>query len=338
MPSHDPHAPAGTGAEAVRPSRAFDVFLSYSQQDAAVVERIAERLRHDGLEPWLDRWRLKPGGRWQEEIADALGQSATCAVFIGSDLGAWEREEMELAMDQAASRPGFRVFAVLLPGVDPLGAAALPPFLRIRMWVDLRSGPYDPRGLDNLARAVRGIPFGPAVPAVPPVGVAPYRGLEVFEEEHARYFFGRDGDVQRLVERLRRGRFVAVLGAWGSGKSSLVRAGLVPALRGALPLQPDGPIPIVRPGTHPLESLAAAAAAVGDLRGAEAILADLWRGERGLHLAVQFALSDRPADERAVIVVDQLEEAFTLCEDAHERSRAFENLVYAASRPGGRCV
>ena len=60
----------------------------------------------------------------------------------------------------------------------------------------------------------------------------PYRGLEVFDEAHAPYFFGRDALTQHLVEALRDTRFLAVLGPSGSGKSSLVRAGLLPQLRG----------------------------------------------------------------------------------------------------------
>jgi ABC-type sugar transport system ATPase subunit len=59
--------------------------------------------------------------------------------------------------------------------------------------------------------------------------------LEVFEEEHAEWFFGRDDDTRRVVEKLKDGRFLAVLGPSGCGKSSLVRAGVVPALKqGAL--------------------------------------------------------------------------------------------------------
>ena len=66
--------------------------------------------------------------------------------------------------------------------------------------------------------------------------ICPYRGLEVFHEEDARFFFGRRAAVQRLVENLKTGRFLAVVGPSGSGKSSLVRAGPVPRLRaGDLP-------------------------------------------------------------------------------------------------------
>jgi WD40 repeat protein len=205
--------------------------------------------------------------------------------------------------------------------------------------VDLRSGSDASRGLEDLVNAIRGTPSGPDTPIEPREDVSPYRGLRVFEEEHARFFFGRAGDVQRLLERLRHGRFIAVLGVSGSGKSSLTRAGLVPALRaGGLPGSEGWRICVIRPGAHPLEALASAAVALGDARGMGSALADLARGDRGLHLAVQFALADHPQDERAVVVVDQLEEAFTLCDEARERRRAFDNLVYAASRPGGRCV
>src|SRR5688572_21671956 len=143
MPAREPlavtRAPAGA-------AKSFDVFLSYSRRDQATVGRIAAILKRRGLSPWLDRWWLTPGGHWQEELAAGLADSRACAVFIGSgDLGAWEREEIELAMEHAADDRDFRVFAVLLPGVDPLNPGALPPFLRARTWVDMRAGPQDPR-------------------------------------------------------------------------------------------------------------------------------------------------------------------------------------------------
>ncbi|HEX9255223.1 MAG TPA: ATP-binding protein, partial [Candidatus Angelobacter sp.] len=75
----------------------------------------------------------------------------------------------------------------------------------------------------------------------------------MFDEEHAEFFFGRERDVQRLVEKLKATRFLAVLGASGSGKSSLVRAGLVPALRaGALPESEAWTICVFKPGSRPL--------------------------------------------------------------------------------------
>src|SRR5262249_45350124 len=152
-------------------------------------------------------------------------------------LGDWVREELAVALDRAAKDRGFRLFLVLLPGLpEPFDATTLPPFLSTRTWVDLRAGVDDPRGLQALIHAVKGIPLGSGHLGGRDTDVCPYRGLSTFGEEHAEYFFGRDAEIQRLIEKLKTLRLLAVLGSSGSGKSSLVRAGLVPALRkGALP-------------------------------------------------------------------------------------------------------
>jgi hypothetical protein len=112
--------------------RGFDVFLSYNSRDRQVVERIADGLKSSGLEPWLDRWALAPGSRWQEEIASGLASSSSCAVFIGpGEVGAWEREELQVARvrrpDRAEDRLALARQRVL--GVDdelPRVAAPVP--------------------------------------------------------------------------------------------------------------------------------------------------------------------------------------------------------------------
>jgi hypothetical protein len=74
----------------------FDVFLSHNSLDKPVVERIAEQLRRDGLQPFLDVWDLTPGGRWQPGLADGLARSKTCALFVGPhSFGQWQLEELE---------------------------------------------------------------------------------------------------------------------------------------------------------------------------------------------------------------------------------------------------
>ena len=162
----------------------------------------------------------------------------------------------------------------------------------------------------DLVRALRGAD----VPAGPPRrrrASPPYRGLEAFREEDASLFFGREQDVARILERLRTSRFVAVLGPSGSGKSSLVQAGLLPALRRDGRGDRGWRVLEILPGARPLAALAAQLA---HLPGAGAPSpADLAADERALDLAVARALEGRPADERVLIVVDQLEEVFTLC-------------------------
>ncbi|WP_162467120.1 helix-turn-helix domain-containing protein [Streptomyces cavernae] len=143
---------------------------------------------------------------------------------------------------------------------------------------------------------------------LPPVedgSVAPYRGLARFEPGDRERFFGRDRLVAELVELAGRHRFVGVVGTSGSGKSSLLRAGLIPALRfDSPPRERPAAIRILTPGGLPATTHAGAFVPVdGD--------ADTW------------------------VVVDQFEEAFTLCQDAEERDR-FIDLLLSAVRPDSR--
>ena len=219
------------------PVPAFDVFLSHNRRDRRSVERVAELLRREGLQPWLDAYSLTDGGPFAQEIEHGIAQAMSCAVFVGPhSVGDWQRHEIDLAVARAATESSFRLFPVLLPGVaEPFDPGLLRPELRTRTWVDLRPGVGDGRAFARLLNAIRAQAPGPTAPTDPREDVCPYRGLEVFEEEHAEFFFGRDADVQRALEKLKAGRLLAVLGPSGSGKSSLVRAGMVPALRaGAL--------------------------------------------------------------------------------------------------------
>src|ERR1041385_541980 len=102
------------------------------------------------------------------------------------------------------------------------------------------------------------LPQGPGVP--------PFQGLQYFDEKDADRFFGREALVAKIVGRLNSTRFLTIIGASGSGKSSVVRAGVIPALRrgerladGSLPPTDSGQwdIHILTPTAHPLEALAA---------------------------------------------------------------------------------
>jgi WD40 repeat protein/DNA-binding SARP family transcriptional activator len=136
--------------------------------------------------------------------------------------------------------------------------------------------------------------------ARPEPDTAPYVGLRTFQEDDADRFFGRDGDVARLLDRLDGVRFLAVLGPSGSGKSSLVRAGLLPALRsGALPGSDTWQVRVLRPGHRPLAAL---------------------------HAAADVA----PGRGRRLLVVDQLEEVFVLASD-EERIAFLEGITVLAT-------
>jgi WD40 repeat protein len=335
-PSSRPHT--ATPAAAVQDAR-FDVFLSHSSRDKPAVERIARTLKEAGIEPWFDAWHLTPGGDWQSEMAAGLRASRSCAVFVGEGgLGDWERQELGLALDQAAKNRHFRVFAVLLPGVpEPFDPTHLPPFISTRTWVDFRGGFKERRVFQRLVNAVFGIPVGAEEAPTARPEICPYRGLQTFDEEHAEFFFGRDADVQRLVERLKEKRFLAVLGPSGSGKSSLVRAGLVPAIRrGALPGSDTWRVIVLRPGAEPLTTLAAQLLDLAPELSMQSTVDQLAEDPRTLHLSVARALASGREEEQTLWVVDQFEEVFTLCHDDAQRRAFFGNLLHAAFAPGGK--
>ena len=141
----------------------------------------------------------------------------------------------------------------------------------------------------------------------------PYKGLRAFDDGDADQFFGRESLVNELVSRLSgntiRSRGLVVVGPSGSGKSSVVRAGLTPALRGgAVPGSSDWFVTTMVPGTDPFESLEAALLRIA-VNPPASLLSQLRDGKRGILRAVRRCLD---SDEgRALLVIDQFEEIFT---------------------------
>jgi WD40 repeat protein/DNA-binding SARP family transcriptional activator len=165
----------------------------------------------------------------------------------------------------------------------------------------------------------------------------PYKGLRPFTEVDARDFFGREGLTRRLGTRLgetgRGSRFLAVVGPSGSGKSSVVRAGLVPAIRGgALGGSEDPYVAEMFPGEHPIDELEAALVRIA-VRPVPRLRDRLTSGSRGLLEAVDLVA---PVESEVVVVVDQFEEAFTLATDERERELFLESLRVATADPESR--
>ena len=140
----------------------------------------------------------------------------------------------------------------------------------------------------------------------------PYKGLAAFSELDAQDFHGRDSVIQDLVTAIAGQRLIAVAGPSGIGKSSVVRAGLLPVLRNYPEAGSDSwLVADCFPGTHPFERLTAAI-----MRVASTFPQDLdellRRSARGLVQAVDRYL---PAGSELLLVIDQFEELFTLCSD-----------------------
>src|ERR1700733_15042788 len=147
-------------------------------------------------------------------------------------------------------------------------------------------GPHRLRGLGKPehVHAVKAPGIGAPLAATD----CPYRGLLAFEPEDRAYFFGREAVIRELVERLRSGGLVAVVGASGSGKSSVVRAGLIAAVRAGEVAVVERAVLVTPAGTPRVD------------------------------------VEDDPAQ---LVVVDQFEELFTLCEDSDRRQAFIDSLL-----------
>jgi WD40 repeat protein/DNA-binding SARP family transcriptional activator/class 3 adenylate cyclase len=165
----------------------------------------------------------------------------------------------------------------------------------------------------------------------------PYKGLRAFTEADALDFFGREQLTRRLISRLEETgpgcRFLAVVGPSGGGKSSVVRAGLVSAIRHGALEGPEGPfIAEMFPGAHPLDELEAALLRIA-VRPVARLRERLDSGSRGLLEAVDLVA---PGPAEAVLVVDQFEEVFTLTTEEREREVFLEALRVAVADPESR--
>src|SRR3954453_20725066 len=137
-------------------------------------------------------------------------------------------------------------------------------------------------------------------------GASPFKGLESFDTADADLFFGRERLVADMVARLSGARLMGIIGPSGSGKSSVLRAGLLASIAdGVLPGSADWSLAVVRPGEHPVDALRSA--------------------------------TDVLDGERSVVAVDQFGEGFSVCRDEHERV-AFVNALVGHARDAQRRV
>jgi WD40 repeat protein/basic membrane lipoprotein Med (substrate-binding protein (PBP1-ABC) superfamily)/DNA-binding SARP family transcriptional activator len=174
---------------------------------------------------------------------------------------------------------------------------------------------------------------------LPAPGSPPYKGLEYFDVGDADLFFGREKLTARLAGRLGEGeRILFVVGDSGSGKSSLVRAGLIPALKsgdelidGSFPANdsPDWLVHVLQPTAQPLAMLASSLCrAEPSLPSVSALSDDLRQDSHTLHLCARRLCQTHTAS-RLLLVVDQFEELFTLCPEAAQREVFIDNLLTA---------
>ena len=299
------------------------VFLSHAGIDTEAARALKARIlaapaaQENGLSVWFDKDDLAAGQPWQRQIETAIEHSYAFAVYVGSKgVANWVDAEVRLALNRAITEPDYRFIPVLAGGAP--GPDALPGFARqFQGVVDVESRSDQ---FDALMRAI----LDGAEAGQLQLEAEPFFGLRAIDESRSHLFFGREAEAEALIALVHRTPLVMVTGDSGCGKSSLVRAGLIPRfLGGALALlngsRPEDAIwhtVATRPRNQPFrqlgEAVDGAAKSLGLTLADRGTLAD-WAasGEPG---KVRRALRcDLPSDRaRVLLVVDQLEELLTI--------------------------
>jgi tetratricopeptide (TPR) repeat protein len=324
----------------------YDVFISYSRLDAQHAADLDLLLRTKGLETFFDRANLPPGLPWVQALEAAINHSKAILILIGTHgLGNTQQYERQYALFRQAREHAFPVIPVLLPGVSstPVG------FLQLLTWIDFsHCGKVNdaPGELQRLLTAVRG---ESAQSETPRETICPYRGLDPFREEDAPFFFGRGNaddpttPIGALIQKVREHPFVMVVGRSGSGKSSLVFAGLMPALRRSR--DKFWTVVSVRPGSDALRALAEAFNPRGEDQGLAEYAMKITREVDALksgdpdqlaQMIRHYLSSTEGNPDRLLLYVDQWEELYTQTPEQMDRSRSnverFIELLLNASR------
>lgn len=315
------------------------IFLSFAPEDTEFATTLATEFSSTTLEVTrssANQIDLDPG-EWETAFEDV--DAMVVLVGVG---GLSESQLLQVELVGAAGTPPL--IPLLVPGAKRPIRTETPYYLTAVRWLPVPVHADAPLIARMLEERVSPSPR-PAFSPESAVGGNPYRGLAAFDESDAGDFFGRDGIADSLVEDLIRSiragaaaRLLAVVGPSGSGKSSLVRAGLLPRLRKLLEVEESLESSLVlRPGAQPFESLAHAllmssadpsAAAISSLAN------DLASSPYKIHEFLQLP----GGDGWTVVVVDQFEELFTQGTSIDQRKLFVDNLINAATHPKGRCV
>jgi Tol biopolymer transport system component len=302
--------------------------------------QLVEILRRNGLDIWFDKDSLQPGDPWMATLEKAISDASAMIVYIGRlGIQAWVDREVRVGLVRNTHDcKAFRLIPVLGEGA---AQAKLPPFLKQQQFVDLRDKQRAPEQIRRLVDVLRSsAPSQAAIPAEYWTTHSPFRSLQIFGSEDSWLFFGRDHDTDELVTRLGRAPTLAVIGNSGSGKSSLIQAGLIPELRRGR-LQQGGRsadswrIATFRPSASPFNELAETIPRQLAPESSAAELEDTidrWKKRLPLNgeaLRTAIAALSPAGDIDILLVADQFEEVFTLVPDPAVRNRYIDSLLTA---------
>jgi hypothetical protein len=322
------------------------VFLCYARADSDLVTRLKTDLLGQGVKVWIDREGLQPGTLdWEEALRTAI-RSARAVLLIASPNARgsrYVRDELRIA--ELYRRPVYPLWIAGTQWIDtvPLGWGGV-------QYLDARESHYEMAVPELVALLDKASSQPAKAPELDFEPRNPYKGLRAFTGDDAHDFFGRDTLINELTTTLEGtlssevkyqqcARLLAVVGSSGSGKSSVVMAGLLPRLReGRLPGSEQWVYldPIV-PGARPIEALTLALSEHLPDKSLRAIREDLEDdAARGLHLLAT-KLAKRPGT-KVVLLVDQFEELFTQTPSEDERRHFLDLLVTATTEPHGSVI
>jgi formylglycine-generating enzyme required for sulfatase activity len=316
------------------------VFISYSSKDRDFVGRLRGDLQEAGIPIWIDQTGLKPGTRnWKETLREALREASAVLLIASPNSRQSVYVQGELAIAEMYKCSVYPIWAAGDEWADSVSLDMV-----TTQYIDARGDTYK-AAIPQIVEVLGQVPVKAEVPETAAEtdfeSRNPYKGLRAFREGDAGDFFGRETLINELVEALRErldgNRLLAVIGPSGSGKSSVVMAGLLTQLReGALPGSVDWVyLDRMVPGAHPLESLCIVLANALSQKSNVVIRQDLDDPEgRGLHL-LGCQVTHGTEDQRLVLFIDQFEELFTQTVNEDERQQFITLLVAAVTEPKG---
>ncbi len=311
------------------------VFISYSRRNKSIAERIARDLSDAGMDVWVDWRQIQAGEFWQDEIFRGIERSEIVVVCLSPSAvkSEWVQREVNTANDQ-----GKIILPVMIvDAYSELRQTENMKWLANRHWIHFE-GRYE-QALPELLGALPGKHKISTFDVVDVTKIPnPFKGLEAFQQTDADFFFGRERLIEKSLQRLRQDRpfrFLGVVGASGSGKSSLVRAGVIPALREGkmLPGSEHWRIAMLTPSMNPVDALARRLAPLIEDRDQDTIEADL----RSDAANVDVLIADAAGATRLLLVVDQFEEVFTRASQS-ERDLFLDMMYRIITSPQGQGI
>ncbi len=311
------------------------VFISYSRRNKAFAERLARDLDDAGLEVWIDFRQISGGELWQNEIFRGIERSEFVIFCMSpaSIASEWCNREIMAAREQNK----LIIPIMIVDAYDDLKHSENLSWILDVHFISFVAG-YEQAYSQLLDSLPGSRPVGVYDEFDPTQAQNPFKGLEAFQQTDAHFFFGRERMIQRSLKRMQETRFLAFVGASGSGKSSLVRAGILPALRsGKIPSSETWRTALFTPGANPLEALVTRIMPYlqeDNTRTMERVIQNIQDPEI-VNQYVDNILGDAPDESRLLIIIDQFEEIFTRA-SASEAQAFVNTLVRIATSPNTR--